>query len=297
MYLLRDAFTDTIRLLPLLAAVYFFVSFLEYRYGDRMGSFLAHLHKFGPCLGALLGCIPQCGFSVVASALYVKRVISVGTLLAVFLSTSDEAVPILLSMPRLAHLVGVLVVIKVAIAISAGMAVDFVLHSISISKLKKSASIDATCEDAIKGHSGCCSHGVDKERSKIRALLIHPLWHTAKIFIFLFVMSAALNYLVYLIGDDRLEGLLLNGSIFQPFLASMIGLIPNCFVSVLLAGLFAKGAISFGSMVAGLSAGAGLGMLVLVKENKDTKDTIFIIGLLIGISVIAGVVIQMVSGK
>lgn len=297
MYLLRDAFTDTVRLLPLLAAVYFFVSFLEYRYGDRMGSFLAHFHKFGPVLGAMLGCIPQCGFSVIASALYVKRVISIGTLLAVFLSTSDEAVPILLSMPDKAHLVGILIIIKVAIAVTAGMTVDLVLHSMKISKLKKAASIDVICENAIMGHSGCCSHGVDKERSKIKSLLIHPLWHTAKIFVFLFVLSAALNYSVCLIGEKRIEGLLLNGSIFQPFLASVIGLIPNCFASVLLAGLFAKGAISFGSMVAGLCAGAGLGMLVLVKENKDTKDTVSIIGLLIGISVLAGVVIQMVSGK
>jgi hypothetical protein len=297
MYLLTDAFTDTVRLLPLLAAVYFFVSFLEYRYGDRMGSFLAHFHKFGPVVGALFGCIPQCGFSVVASALYVKRVISVGTLLAVFLSTSDEAVPILLSVPRLAHMVGILIIIKVAIAVTAGMTVDLVLHSMKISKLKKAASMDAACEDAIMGHSGCCSHGVDKERSKIRSLLIHPLWHTAKIFIFLFVLSAALNYSVYLIGGAKIEEFLLKGTIFQPLLTSMIGLVPNCFASVLLAGLFAKGAISFGSMVAGLLAGAGLGMLVLVKENKDTKDTISIIGLLVGISVIAGVVIQMVSGK
>jgi len=295
MYLLRDAFTDTVRLLPLLAAVYFFVSFLEYRYGDRMGSFLAHYHKFGPVFGALVGCIPQCGFSVVASALYVKRVISVGTLLAVFLSTSDEAVPILLSMPEKAHLVGVLIIIKVAIAVTAGMAVDLVLHSMKISKLKKTASIDDACDDAIMGHSGCCSHGVDKERSKIESLLIHPLRHTVKIFIFLFVLTAALNYSVHLIGENRIEGLLLNGTVFQPFLASMIGLIPNCFASVLLAGLFAKGAISFGSMVAGLCAGAGMGMLVLVKENKDIKDTMSIIGLLIGISVIAGIVIQMVS--
>ena len=297
MHLLRDAFTDTVRLLPLLAAVYFFVSFLEYRYGDRMGSFLAHFHKFGPIFGALFGCIPQCGFSVVASALYVKRVISVGTLLAVFLSTSDEAVPILLSMPDKAHLVGILIMIKVAVAISAGMAVDLALRSMKLSKLKKTASVDVICEDAIMGHSGCCSHGVDKERSKIKSLLIHPLRHTAKIFVFLFVLSAALNYSVYLIGEDRIEGLLLNGTVFQPFLASMIGLIPNCFASVLLAGLFARGAISFGSMVAGLCAGAGLGMLVLMKENKDTKDTLSIIGLLIGISVIAGVVIQMVSGN
>ncbi|MCX5667832.1 MAG: arsenic efflux protein [Candidatus Omnitrophica bacterium] len=297
MYLLRDAFTDTVRLLPLLAAVYFFVSFLEYRYGDRMGPFLAHFHKFGPVFGALVGCIPQCGFSVVASALYVKRVISVGTLLAVFLSTSDEAVPILLSMPDKAHLVGTLILIKVVIAVTAGMALDLILHSMRVSKLKRASSSKADCEDAIMGHSGCCAHGVDKERSKIKSMLIHPLWHTAKIFVFLFVLSAALNYSVYLIGESRIEGLLLNGTIFQPFLASMIGLIPNCFASVLLAGLFAKGAISFGSMVAGLLAGAGLGMLVLVKESKDTKDTISIIGLLVGISVIAGMVIQMLSGK
>ena len=297
MHLLSDAFTDTVRLLPLLAAVYFFVSFFEYRYGDRMGSFMAHFHKFGPCIGALFGCVPQCGFSVVASALYVKRVISVGTLLAVFLSTSDEAVPILLSMPDKAHLVGILIMIKVAVAISAGMAVDLALRSMKLSKLKKTASVDVICEDAIMGHSGCCSHGVDKERSKIKSLLIHPLRHTAKIFVFLFVLSAALNYSVYLIGENRIEGLLLNGTVFQPFLAAIIGLIPNCLASVLLAGLFAKCAISFGSMVAGLCAGAGLGMLVLVKENKDTKDTISIIGLLVGISVIAGVVIQMVSGK
>ena len=136
---------------------------------------------------------------------------------------------------------------------------------------------------------------MDKERSKIKSLLIHPLLHTAKIFVFLFVLTAALNYLINLIGEDRIERFLLNGTVFQPFLTAMIGLIPNCFASVLLAGLFAKGAISFGSMVAGLSAGAGLGMLVLIKENKDAKDTLSIIGLLVGISVIAGVVIQLVS--
>ena len=297
MYLLEDAFTDTVGLLPLLAAVYFFVSFLEYRYGDRMVAFLARFYKFGPVFGALFGCIPQCGFSVVASALYVKRVISVGTLLAVFLSTSDEAVPILLSMPGNARLVGTLIMIKIAIAIMAGMAVDFALHSMSIPKLKKSISMEAVCEDALTGHSGCCSHDVDKRRSKIKALLIHPLWHTAKIFLFLFVLSAALNYLIHIIGEHKIEGLLLNGTVFQPLLASMIGLIPNCFASVLLAELFAKGAISFGSLVAGLCAGAGLGMLVLVKENKDRKETVSIIGLLIGISVIAGVIIQMVGGK
>lgn len=293
MHLLADAFTDTVRLLPLLAAVYFFVSFLEYRYGDTMGSFLAHFHKFGPVAGAIFGCIPQCGFSVVASALYVKRVISVGTLLAVFLSTSDEAVPVLLAMPDKAHLVGILIVVKLIIAITAGMLVDFVLHSMRLSKLKRASSINAICEDAISGHSGCCSHGVDKKSSKLKSLLIHPLWHTAKIFVFLFALTVIMNFFMYRIGEDRIGRLLLSGTVFQPLVASIIGLIPNCFASVLLAGLFAKGAITFGSMVAGLCAGAGLGMLVLVKENKDTKDTLTIIGLLIGISFLAGIVIQM----
>lgn len=297
MYLFQDAFTDTIKLLPLLAAVYFFVSFLEYRYGDQMVSFLAHFHKFGPVAGALFGCIPQCGFSVVASALYVKRVISVGTLLAVFLSTSDEAVPILLSIPSQAHLVGILIIVKVIIAVTAGMAVDLALHSMRISKLKRALPVDTLCEDAITGHSGCCSHKVDKKSSKIKSLLIHPLRHTAKIFVFLFVFSAALNFFVSRVGEDRIGRLLLSGTIFQPLLASMIGLIPNCFASVLLAGLFAKGAITFGSMIAGLCAGAGLGMLVLIKENKDMKDTLSIIGLLIAISVFAGIIIQTVCGK
>lgn len=297
MYFLADALTDTIKLVPLLLVVYFFVSFLEYRYGGNMGSFLARFHLFGPVAGALFGCIPQCGFSVVASALYVKRVISVGTLLAVFISTSDEAVPILLSMPDKAHLVGILIVIKVAIAIAAGMAVDLALHSMNMPKLKRSSGADMSFEKAVMGHSGCCSHGVDKKRSALKSLLIHPVWHTAKIFVFLLALSAVLNYLMYRMGEDRIQSLLLSGTVFQPFIASMIGLIPNCFSSVLLTGLFAKGAITFGSMVAGLCAGAGLGMLVLVKENKDLKDTLSIIGLLVGISVIAGMVIQMVCAS
>ena len=292
MDLFIDALIDTAKLLPLLAVVYFLVSFFEYRYGNRIGHSLAHLNRYGPILGALFGCIPQCGFSVVASALYVKKIISVGTLLSVFLSTSDEAVPILLSIPDKTHLVGILIVIKVIIAIMAGMAVDFIINLRQAVKSKGAASIPVYCEDALKGHSGCCSHGVDEKPSKIKSLLIHPLWHTAKIFFFLLVLSIALNFGLDSIGQERIARVLLNGTIFQPFLASLIGFIPNCFASVILVELFVKGAISFGSMVAGLCAGSGLGMLVLIKENKSFKDTLFIIGLLLGVSVLVGVVIQ-----
>lgn len=292
MNLFIDALVDTTKLLPLLAVVYFLVSFFEYRYGNRIGSFLVHFNRFGPILGALFGCIPQCGFSVVASALYVKKIISVGTLLSVFLSTSDEAVPILLAIPHKAHLVGVLIVIKVIIAIIAGMTVDFIIGLRQAVKSGGVASIPVSCEDALKGHSGCCSHGVDEKRSKIKSLLIHPLWHTVKIFLFLLLLSIILNLVMDKIGQENIAKVLLNGTVFQPFIASFIGFIPNCFASVILAELFVKGAISFGSMVAGLCAGSGLGMLVLIKENKNFKDTLFIIGLLVGISVLVGVVIQ-----
>lgn len=295
MNLILDALSDTIKLLPLLAAVYFFVSFIEYRYGERMGDFLASFNKFGPIAGALLGCIPQCGFSVIAAALYVKKIVSAGTLIAVFISTSDEAVPILLSIPDKIHLVGTLIFIKLVIAIIAGMAVDFALRSREAVRLKNAVSVHSIYEEAIMGHSGCCSHEVDEKRSKIKSLLIHPLWHTVKIFVFLLLLSIILNFILNKIGEERISRIFLNGSGFQPLLASLIGLIPNCFASVFLVGLFVKSAISFGSLVAGLCSSAGLGMLVLVKENKNLKDTFFIIGLLVSISFFTGIVIQIMG--
>ena len=279
---------DTGRLLPLLAAVYFLVAFLEYRYGDRMGYFMARFGALGPVAGALFGCIPQCGFSVVAAALYVKRLISVGTLLAVFLSTSDEAIPVLLSMPEQAGTVWNLINIKVLIAIIAGIGLDLLV--------RKQAQDQIVTPDvgAEHSHSGCCSHGISGDGSKVKALFLHPLWHTVKIALFLFVLTLLMNIAFASIGEVRIGSLLLVGTLFQPFLTTLIGLIPNCFASVFLAGLFAKGIVSFGSLVAGLCAGAGLGLMVLVKENKDTRETLMIVGTLVLVSILAGVFIQLV---
>jgi hypothetical protein len=288
MEFLTEALIDTLKLLPLLAVIYFLVSFLEYKYGDHMGSVLTRFGIFNPVLGAMFGCIPQCGFSVVGSALYVKRLISIGTLLAVFISTSDEAVPVLLSMPGKAHMVGMLIAIKAGIAIVAGIGVDLLLRRVPAGPV----NADNHGENESEHHSGCCDHHLDEKHSKIEALLYHPLRHTIKIFVYLLVLSALLNLVVEKIGEKRIAEMLLGGTVFQPLLASLIGLIPNCFASVLLAKLFADGAISFGSLVAGLCAGAGLGFLVLIRENKSFKDTLFVIGLLIAISVLAGIIIQ-----
>jgi uncharacterized membrane protein YraQ (UPF0718 family) len=288
---LTEALIDTIKLLPLLVVIYFLVSFLEYRYGERMGSVLTRFGIFNPVIGALFGCIPQCGFSVVGSALYVKRLISIGTLLAIFISTSDEAVPVLLSMPGKAHMVWTLIAIKAGIAIVAGIAVDLLLRRLPASKPAEPIE-ESHSEDESGHHSGCCAHHLDEKHSKIEALVYHPLLHTIKIFIYLLVLSAVLNLIVEKVGEKMIAEILLGGTVFQPLLASLIGLIPNCFASVLLAKLFADGAISFGSLVAGLCAAGGLGLLVLIKENRSFKNTLFVIGLLVTISVLAGIILQ-----
>ena len=292
MEIITEALIDTAKLVPFLAAIYFVVGFLEYRYGDRTGHVLRDLGALGPIVGALLGCIPQCGFSVVASALYVKRGISVGTLLAVFLSTSDEAVPVLLSMPDKAKMVGVLIAIKLVIAIAVGVGLDYVIR-VCQARRSKEAIPKASSVAVVKDHAGCCSHGLDGRPTKVQALFLHPLRHTAKIFLFLLLLTLVLNFVVQQMGPERIGAVLLQGTIFQPILASLIGLVPNCFASVLLAELYAKGSISFGALVAGLCAGGGLGILVLLKENGDFKDTVFVIGLLLTVSVVSGILIQL----
>ncbi len=277
-----DALLDTGRLVPLLAGVYVLVAFLEYRFGDGMGVFLTRFGVMAPAAGALLGCIPQCGFSVVAAALYIRRLISPGTLLAVFISTSDEAIPVLLSMPEQGPMVAKLLTLKVVIAIVAGVMLDLLLRR----RVADNGNIPS------KSRCGCCAHDVSGVRSWARALLWHPFWHTIKIFAFLFILTFMMNLAVAGIGEDRIGAFLLQGTIFQPLLAVLVGLIPNCFASVLLADLFAAGTLTFGSLVSGLCAGAGLGLLLLVRENRPWQDTAMMLGVLTGVSIAAGMVIQ-----
>jgi hypothetical protein len=292
MDILIEGLVDTSKLVPLLAVIYFLIAFVEYRYEDRMGHFIMRFGAWGPVTGALFGCLPQCGFSVIAAALYVKRLVSVGTLLAVFISTSDEAVPVLLTMPQKAPIVGLLIAVKVMIALIAGITVDFFMNKRMSKEEIGIAGEDKSYQVAIDEHKGCCSHGLSDRPSKIKSLFWHPLTHTIKIYLFLFILNVLMGFIVKAAGEKRIGAMLLGGTVLQPVIAAFIGLIPNCFASVLLANLYAKSAISFGSMIAGLSAGSGLGILVLVKENKELKDTLRIIGMLLAISIFAGIVIQ-----
>lgn len=283
-----DALVDSAKMIPFLLVIYFLVEWFERKFGNTIEHRLEKTAKAGPVLGALFGCVPQCGFSVVAASLYTRRIITTGTLLAVFLSTSDEAIPVLLSQPAQAGTVIKLLLIKLVIGVVAGVAVDLLLRRKKQSPLPPAAA-PSVCE------VGCCHHHVSGKTSPWQ-MLVHPLVHTAKIFIFIFLVSLGLNGLIAWVGEENLGNVLLRNSLFQPFLAALVGLIPNCAASVAIAGAFLKGGLSFGSTISGLCCSGGLGLLVLLKDNHNLKDTVRIIILLVGISTAIGLAIQLFYG-
>ncbi|NLE64816.1 MAG: arsenic efflux protein [Elusimicrobia bacterium] len=285
-----EAFWDTLKLLPLLVPIYFLVSLLEYRFGDRLGTWVVRSSWLAPLVGAFLGCLPQCGFSVIAATLYAKRLVSVGTLLAVFISTSDEAIPVLLSMPDQAATVGRLLLGKVVIAVVVGILVDLLGGR---TRLQAASSAEKTT--AVHGQHGCCAHDLCACRRPWPSLFWHPLRHIVTITLFLFVFNVILGGVIEGIGEEAFAGLFWGKSFFQPFLAVVIGLIPNCFASVLLADLYAKGAITFGALMAGLCAGAGLGLLVLFRENHDLRDSLRVLLILVVVSAAIGISLVMLS--
>ncbi|MDD3275874.1 MAG: putative manganese transporter [Kiritimatiellales bacterium] len=284
--LFLDALIDSAKMIPFLLVIYFVVEWFERKFGDSLEHRLQKVAKAGPILGALFGCVPQCGFSVVAASLYARRLISPGTLLAVILSTSDEAIPVLLSQPEQSEAVFSLLLIKLLIGITGGYLVDLLLRR---------RGPAAPVVEAESHHKGCCCHHVSA-KDGYRQLLVHPLVHTAKIFLFIFAVTLGLNGLMMEVGEENIGRLLLRHSLFQPLLAALVGLIPNCAASVAIAGLFLKGGLSFGSTVAGLCCSGGLGLLVLFRENHDPKDTLRIVGLLVGISTVSGPAIPLLYG-
>jgi len=277
--IILDALIDTAKMLPFLFAVYLLIEYLEHKASDKLANSLRRLGPFGPVGGALFGCIPQCGFSVAVSNLYSGRLVSLGTLIAVYIATSDEAVPILLSNPQSVSEVWKLIAAKAVIAILAGLLVDGVMKFFHRRGNEENEPYHDLCEDC-----GCEEHGI----------LYSAIKHTAQIFAFLFVVSLILGFAIYLLGEERLDRVLMTDSAFQPFLAALIGLIPNCSASVVLTNLYAAGSLSFGSVVAGLSTGAGLGLVVLFRTNKNLKQNISITALLYAIGAISGLIINLV---
>lgn len=286
-----SAVIDTLHMIPFLMIIFVVVELLERRFGKDMQYGIEKSAATGPLLGALFGCIPQCGFSIIATALYTKKIVTLGTLLAVYLSTSDEAIPVILSQPNKAHLVITLILTKLIIAIIAGYSIDFIINSKS--KAQDVHHHDHEDELDTSEDSGCCSHIITGYRARLKSLL-HTLIHTAKITFFVLIITLGINYLVESAGGEKNLGhLLLSGSFLQPVLTALFGLIPNCAASVAITLTYLNGGISFGSVISGLSASAGLGLLVLIKESHNTKDILRIAGLLVGISSAVGIILQL----
>ena len=273
-----DTTFDCLKMLPFVAFI--LIEALEHYSSDFTAKALAKVGKAGPVVGAVAGCVPQCGFSVMAANLYAGGIISVGTLLSVFIATSDEAVLIIMSNPERIREVGVLLVAKVIIAVTAGYIIDIFFRN-QIATVKESGNL---CKDC----------GCDEEDAGIWK----PAWHhTIRIFIYLFIFTGILNLCIEIFGIEQLSKFLLGNTIFQPVIAAIIGLIPNCAASVILTQLYLNGAISFASVIAGLCTGAGVGLVVLFKMNRNRRENLKIVGVLFLVAVAAGMIIAGVAGR
>ncbi|MBU2539925.1 arsenic efflux protein [Patescibacteria group bacterium] len=295
-----DALMDTIKMVPLLLIIYIGIEIAEYKFGNKTREKIQKAGMAAPAVGAVVGIFPQCGFSVVTTALYTKRLVTIGTLLAVYLSTSDEAIPIILSQPDKVGIILPLILTKIFIALIAGYAIDFAFRK---AKKKTSAHIESYIQgkddkdykhESIVNEKACCGHSTSSIAKKFnpKEIFIHPIVHTIKISVFIFVVSYLINFVIFQIGEEAFGKLFLNHSFFQPFLMALVGLIPNCAASVAVIELYLKGLISYGSVIAGLCASGGLGILVLFREERKKKDVFKILFLLFGISVLVGLIIQ-----
>ncbi len=277
--ILLDGLLDALKMLPFLFGVYLLIEYMEHKNSKGFEGFFKRLGFFGPVGGAALGAIPQCGISVAATNLYSGRVITLGTIIAVYIATSDEAIPIILANPEKIGVLWKLIVVKIVAAAAAGIAVDLISKAVFKNK-KEEKPFDELCE-----HCGCHDHEAE---AGAHSVLIPALKHTTEIFVFVLIINIALGFVMEYLGQDFLKSILISDSVFQPFICAIVGFIPNCAASVLLTELYLQEVISFGSCIAGLCTGAGMGLLVLFKTNKHVKQNLAILGILYIVAVVTG---------
>lgn len=306
-----DALLDTLKLLPLLLAAHVVIEVFEYTAASKIQVNKVLKSRLAPLIGTGLGVIPQCGFSVVATNLYARRAINLGTLLAVYIATSDEAIPILLSDPASAIKLLPLLGIKIVMALSAGYGINLLLRKRTLSDVH-----DLPVEYGCHGHA--LTHAVDeddaadantvgadtektesaaphKHRFDWRAFVLHPVLHTLTVAAYILVVNFLFGTAVYFIREERLLAFMSSIRYLQPVLAALVGLIPNCASSVAITRMFALGGLNLGAAVAGLAVNAGLGFAVLFKENKHIKENIWIVVGLYAFAVAVGVLVTFVG--
>ncbi len=277
---LLDAIIDSIKLLPFLFITYLIMEYIEHKTKEKTKRAVKKSGKFGPLIGSILGVFPQCGFSVSATNLYAARVITLGTLIAVYLSTSDEMLPIFLSEAVPISTILTILGIKLVVGMIAGFVIDLVI------RLKNKEQEEEKIVDLCEKEHCHCEHGIVKSALK----------HTLNIFIFILIVTIIINLLIYLVGgEENISQFLQNKPILGPVIAGIIGLIPNCASSVILTQMYLENIISAATMITGLLVGAGVGLAVLFKMNKDVKQNLKIVALLYGIGVITGILIELIG--
>ena len=278
--ILLDAIIDSAKILPFLFITYAIMEYIEHKMSEKSKTTIKKAGKWGPLLGSTVGIIPQCGFSASATNLYSARVISLGTLMAVYLSTSDEMIPIFISEKVPILTLAKILAIKFVIGIVFGFLIDLVLRMRN--KEKQEEKIEEICEHE---HCHCEENGIFKSAIK----------HTINILIYIFVITLVINLIVEWVGEENIATFVGNHAILGPAISSLIGLIPNCAASVIITNLYIQNIISGASLIAGLLTGAGVGLIILFRTNKNIKENIAIVGLLYAIGVLSGIVLQAIG--
>ena len=269
---------EVLILLPFLYLTYLLMELIEHKASAKTRAVMTKAGKLGPAAGAPLGAIPQCGFSSVASNLYAGRVITLGTLVAVFLSTSDEMVPILIAGNVKITTILLIMLYKIAVAVLAGFAIDIVLHLIG--RGNEEMDIDVLCDE-----DGChCDEGV----------FLSALHHTVSVGLWCLAVIMGIGALIFFIGADALGSIIIDVPVLSHLICAIIGLIPNCAASVALSSLAISGIITSGEMIAGLFSAAGVGMFVLFKMNRRLKENLLIIALVVGIGAVFGAIADLI---
>lgn len=273
-----EAIIDTLKLVPFLFVAFLLIEFFEHKLSNKNKNLIMKSDKFGPVIGSVLGLFPQCGFSSLATNLYVTRIISLGTLISIYLSTSDEMLPLLISSNVDKNIIIKILLIKVSVAMFFGFVIDFILRKRNINKEKVNF-------DLCKNDNCHCEEGI----------FISSIKHTINIIIFIFGCNLILNLVFEYFGHDFLSKLFMKDSFIAPFITCLIGLIPNCGSSVILTELFIESAISINGLISGLLTGTGVATLLLLKENQNKKESMYIILLIYLIGVITGIFLEIIN--
>ncbi len=276
-HLLLHSAADTIHILPFLFISYLIMELIEHKASGKMAKAIQRSGKLGPFIGSFVGIIPQCGFSALASSFYAGKIITIGTLVAVFLSTSDEMLPVMISNRFPLPSILIILLTKFIIAVIGGFIVDLIFRQ----TLDNNGDIEDFCN-----HEHCqCEKGIFRS----------SLHHTLHVFLFIFVVTFVLNIFIHFVGEDKLASLVIGKPIAGQLIAGVIGLIPNCAASVIITELYIKGAISAGAMMSGLLVGAGVGILVLFRSNSHIKENLTIMGVLYLIGVVFGILLDVLN--